>query len=95
VGTHQQVIALRDVVMSAGESFAITRAIMAALYPDGQLLSYEGSDPGAFGEQAWARLAVDPADDDRWESARQFWCPVRVLDIVLADYGEWPLHQCD
>lgn len=95
VGTHQQVIAVRDVVMSAGESFAITRAIMAALYPDGQLLSYEGGDPGAFGEQARARLGVDPADNDRWEPARQFWCPAGVLDIVLADYGMWPLRQCD
>lgn len=88
VGTYQQVIALRDMVMSAGESFTTTHAIMADLHPDGQLLSYEGGDPGAFGEQAWARLGVDPADDDRWEPARQFWCPARVLDIVLADYGE-------
>jgi hypothetical protein len=38
VGAHRQVIALRDVVMADGESFAITRAIMAELYPDGQLL---------------------------------------------------------
>ncbi len=38
VGGHRQVIALRDVVMADGESFAITRAIMAELYPDGQLL---------------------------------------------------------
>jgi hypothetical protein len=92
VGTHQQVIALRDVVMEAGESFAITRAIMAQLYPGGQLLSYQGGDPGAFREQAMARLGLDPADDDRWEPARQFWCPARVLDVVLADNGEWPLR---
>jgi hypothetical protein len=87
------VIALRDVVMAAGESFAITRAIMAELYPDGQLLSYQGGDPGALREQARARLGLDPAEDDRWEPARQFWCPARVLDVVLADYGEWPLRQ--
>ncbi len=93
VGTHQQVIALRDAVMPAGESFAITRAIMAELYPHGQLLSYAGGDPGAFREQARARLGFDPVDDDRWESARQFWCPARVLDILLAGYGEWPLRQ--
>jgi hypothetical protein len=31
VGAHRQVIALRDVVMADGESFAITRAIMAEL----------------------------------------------------------------
>jgi hypothetical protein len=79
--------------MSSGESFAITRAIMAELYPDGQLLSYEGDDPRAFRGHARARLGLDPADDDRWESARQFWCPARVLDIVLANYGEWPLLQ--
>lgn len=93
VGTHQQVIALRDVVMAAGESFAITRAILAGLYPDGQLLSYQGGDPGAFREQARARLGFDPAEDGRWEPARQFWCPAGVLDVVLADYGEWPLRQ--
>lgn len=93
VGTHRQVTALRDVVMLAGESFAITRAIMAELHPDGQLLSYEGADPAAFREQARARVGLDPADDDQWESARQFWCPARVLDIVLADYGEWALRQ--
>ncbi len=93
VGTHQQVIALRDVVMQVGESLAITPAIMAELYPDGQMLSYEGGDPGAFREQARARLGLDPADDDRSESARQFWCPAKVLDIVLGDYGEWPLRQ--
>jgi hypothetical protein len=93
VGTHQQVIALRDVVMAAGESFAITAAITAELYPDGQLLSYQDSNPGAFREQARARLGLDPADDDRWEPARQFWCPAKVLDVVLADYGEWPLCQ--
>ena len=95
VGTHRQVIALRDVVMAAGESFAITCAIMAELYPDGQLLSYEGGDPGAFREQASARLGLDPADDDRWEPTRQFWCPAKLLDVVLPDYDEWPLRQED
>jgi hypothetical protein len=40
VGTHQQVIALRDVMIPADGSFAITRAIMAELHPDGQLLCY-------------------------------------------------------
>ena len=93
VGTHQQVIALRDVVTEASESFAITRAIMAELYPDGQLLSYEGGDPGAFREQARARLWLDPAEDDRWEPRREFWCPARVLDVVLSDYGEWRLRE--
>jgi hypothetical protein len=29
-------MALRDVVISGGESFTITRAITADLYPDGQ-----------------------------------------------------------
>jgi hypothetical protein len=93
VGTHQQVTAVRDVVMSAGESFVITRAIMGEPYPDGQLLFYEGGDPGAFRAQAMARLGFEPADYDRWESEREFWCPARVLDIVLADYGEWQLRQ--
>jgi hypothetical protein len=93
VDIHQQVIALRDIVMAAGESFAITRAIMADLYPDGQLLSYEGGDPGAFREQASTRLGLDPADDDRWEPARQFWCPAKFLDVVLPDYEEWLLRQ--
>ena len=32
--------------MADGESFAITRAIIAELYPDGQLLFYKGGDPG-------------------------------------------------
>jgi hypothetical protein len=45
VGTHQQVIALRDVVIPAGESFAITRAVLAELHPDGQLL-LRGRRPG-------------------------------------------------
>jgi hypothetical protein len=95
VGTHQQVIALRDVVMAAGGSFTITRAIMAELHPDGQVLSYEGGDPVAFREQFRTRLGLDPADDDRWQSARQFWCPARVLDVVLPDYEEWSLRQED
>lgn len=43
VGAHRQVIALRDVVMADGESFAITRVIMAELYPDGQLLFYKAA----------------------------------------------------
>jgi hypothetical protein len=34
VGTHEQVIALRDAALAAGgESFAITRAILAELFP--------------------------------------------------------------
>jgi hypothetical protein len=48
VGTHRQVIALRDVVVAVGESFALTRAIMAELYPDGLVLSYEGGGPGGL-----------------------------------------------
>jgi hypothetical protein len=95
VGSHQQAIALRDVVMAAGESFAITRAIMAELYPDGQLLSYQGGDPDAFREQARARLGLDPADDGRWQAARQFWCPARLLDMVFTDYSQWSLRQDD
>jgi len=66
VGAHRQVIALRDVVMADGESFAITRAIMAELYPDGQLLFYKGGDPGAFRQEVKERFGLDPADDDRW-----------------------------
>jgi hypothetical protein len=93
VGTHRQVIALRDAVMAGGESFAITRAIMAELYPDGQLLSYQGSAPDTFREQARTRLGVDPADDPQWQPARQFWCPARVLDTVLTDYDQWTLRQ--
>ena len=41
-------IALRDVVMADGESFAITRTIMAELYPDGQLLFYKGRRSGCL-----------------------------------------------
>jgi len=60
VGAHRQVIALRDVVMADGESFAITRAIMAELYPDGQLLFYKGGDPGAFRQEVKERLDSTP-----------------------------------
>jgi hypothetical protein len=60
VGTHRQVIALRDIAVAAGESFAITRASMAEMHAGGQLLSYEGGDPGAFREQASTRLGLDP-----------------------------------
>ena len=88
-------IALRDVVMADGESFAITRAIMAELYPDGQLLFYKGGDPGAFHQEVKERLGLDPADDDRWELTRQFWCPARMLDVVLTDYSQWQLCQED
>jgi hypothetical protein len=95
VGAHRQVIALRDVVMADGESFAITRAIMAELYPDGQLLFYEGGDPGAFRQKVKERLGLDPADDDRWELTRQFWCPARMLDVVLTDYSQRRLRQED
>jgi hypothetical protein len=94
-GAHRQVIALRDVMMADGESFAITRAIMAELYPDGQLLFYKGGDPGAFRQKVKERLGLDPADDDRWELTRQFWCPARMLDVVLTDYSQWQLRQED
>lgn len=93
VGTHQQVIALRHAVLPAGESFAITRAIMAELHPDGQQLTYEGSDPRAFCEQARTRLGLDPAEDDRWEQARQFRCPATLLDVLMAGFEEWRLRQ--
>jgi hypothetical protein len=95
VGTSRNVIALRDVVMAAGESFAITRAIMAELYPNGQMVSYQGSDPKAFREQALTRLGFDPADDHRWDLARQFWCPAQVLDVVLTDCETCALRQAD
>jgi hypothetical protein len=39
-------------------SFAITRAIMAELYPGAQLLSYQGSAPDAFREQVAADTTV-------------------------------------
>ena len=94
-GAHRQVIALRDVVMADGESFAITRAIMAELYPDGQLLFCKGGDPGAFRQEVKERLGLDPADDERWELTRQFWCPARMLDVVLTDYSQWQLRQED
>jgi hypothetical protein len=94
-GAHRQVIALRDVVMADGESFAITRAIMAELYPDGQLLFCKGGDPGAFRQEVKERPGLDPADDDRWELTRQFWCPARMLDVVLTDYSQWQLRQED
>jgi hypothetical protein len=58
------------------------------LYPDGQLLFYKGGDPGAFRQEVKERLELDPADGDRWELARQFWCPARMLDVVLT--GERP-----
>lgn len=95
VGAYRQVIALRDVVMADGESFAITRAIMAGLYPDGQLLFYKGGDPGAFRQEVKERLGLDPADDDRWELTRQFWCPARMLDVVLTGYSQWQLREED
>jgi len=80
--------------MAGGESFAITRAIMTELYPDGRLVSYEGGDPDTFRDQARTRrLGLDPADDARWHPARQFWCPARVLDVLSGDFGQWPLHQ--
>jgi hypothetical protein len=95
VGTHRQVIALRDVVMADGESFAITRAIMAELYPGGALVTYRGGHPAAFCEQALTRLGFDPAADPRWDQARQFQCPARLLDAVLADPDTWHLRQQD
>jgi hypothetical protein len=42
--------------MADGESFAITRAILAHLYPDGQLLSYKG---GATRTASARRLRSD------------------------------------
>ncbi len=60
VGAHRQVIALRDVVMAGGESFAITRTITAELYPDGQLLFYKGGDPGAFRQELRSDLDSTP-----------------------------------
>jgi len=93
VGTHKQVIAVRDAVMTGGESFVITRAVTAELYPDGRLLAYEGDSPPAFREQTRARLGFDPAGDDRWEPKRAFSCPARILDVILLDPAEWPLRQ--
>jgi hypothetical protein len=96
VGTHQQVIALRDAVIAAGGSFAITRAVMAERFPDGRQVVYEGSDPGGFREQARSRLGFDPAEagqQGRWELAHEFVCPARVLDVVLHDYSQWPLRS--
>jgi hypothetical protein len=90
-GAHPQVIVLRDVVMADGESFAITRVIMAEVYPDGQLLFCKGGDPGAFRQEVKERLRLDPADDDRWELARQFRCSARMLDVVFTDYSQWQL----
>ena len=71
----------------------MARSPVRATAPDGQLLSCEGGDPGAFRKQARARLGLDPADDDRWKPALQFCCPAGVLDIVMADYGELGLRQ--
>ena len=39
MGTDKQAIALRGAVLAGGESFAITRAIVAEVYPDGRLLT--------------------------------------------------------
>jgi hypothetical protein len=67
--------------------------VRTELYPDGQVLSYDGADPGAFREQARTRLGLDPANDDGWQPKRQFRCPARVLDVVLPAYEEWLLRQ--
>ena len=93
VGTHEQAIALRDAVIDGGESFAITRATMAELHPDGQKLRYEGDDRAVFREQVIARLGFDPAEDNRWEMAGEFLCPARLLDVVLHDLGGWTVRQ--
>jgi hypothetical protein len=69
------------------QSFAITRAVTAQLYPDGQVLTYEGDDPPVFRERAGARLGLDQADDDRRAQTRAFWCPARLLDVSLYDPG--------
>jgi hypothetical protein len=66
----RQAIALQDVVVAGGESFAITRAIVVELNPDGQLLPCQVDDPGAFREQAKAQLGLDVADDH--PAARSF-----------------------
>ncbi len=95
VGAHEQVIALRDAVMRGGEAFAITRAVFSELHPDGARVQYQGADPEGFREQAERRLGMDPAEDDRWETAREFWCPASVLDVVLYDYSEWRVRQED
>src|SRR5260370_2312646 len=79
--------------MRGGESFAITRAVFSELYPDGARVQYEGADAEGFREQAERRLGMDRAEDDRWETAREFWCPARVLDVVLYDYSEWRVIQ--
>jgi len=79
--------------MASGESFAITRAIMAELYPHGQLLSYQGGPPDTFREQALTRLGLDLADHPQWQPARQFWCPAGMLDAVLTDYDQWTVRQ--
>ncbi len=81
--------------MADGESFAITHAIMAELNPDGQLPFYNGGDPGAFRQETKERLGLDPADDDRWELTRQFWCPARMPHLVLTDYSQWRLRPED
>ena len=89
VGTHQQVIAVRDVVMGAGqESFSITRAIMAELFPRGTRLRYDGDDPQGLRHKARQQLGLDPADDKRWQTAAEFWCPAELLDVVLPDYSQ-------
>jgi hypothetical protein len=94
VGTHEQVIALRDVVVgTGGQSFSITRAIMAELYPRGSRLKYEGDDREEFRQKARQQLGLDPAEHERWEAAAEFWCPAELLDVVLPDYSQWRLRQ--
>jgi hypothetical protein len=96
VGTHEQVIALRDVVIGAGgESFSITRAIMAELYPRETRVRYDGDDPEGLRQKARQQLGLDPAEDNRWETAAEFWCPAELLDVVLHDYSQWQLRQED
>jgi hypothetical protein len=96
VGTHELVIALRDVVLGAGqESFSITRAIMAELFPRGTRLRYDGDDPRGFRHKARRQLRLDPAEDKRWQTAAEFWCPAELLDVVLPDYRQWRLRQED
>lgn len=96
VGTHEQVVVLRDVVMGAGqESFSITRAIMAELCPRGTRLRCDGDDPDGLRQKARQQLGLDPAEDKRWQTAAVFWCPAELLDVVLPDYGQWRLRQED
>jgi hypothetical protein len=83
------------VVVGAGGEFSITRAIMAELYPLGARLRHDGDDPEGFRQKAGQQLGLDPAEDKRWETAAEFWCPAELLDVVLYDYSQWRLRLQD